>query len=179
MGQVDAFIHGIGTGGCIAGTGKFLKSKKPECKVIAVEPSNGRVHVGDKFNPHPIVGIGAGITSHFLQGPFDSDAARGVVDEWAHASGDECVEYARKAAMLEGIACGPSAGAALKVACDVAARPEMAGKTVVVVLASHAIRYATHPLWSSLKTEAASALPSPPNTNKDIELVQWTSPTNE
>ena len=88
-GKVDYFVHGIGTGGCIAGVGKFLKSKNADCKVIALEPSESRVHIGEKPGPHGIVGWAPGVHSEFLEGhalPKDqlSDAPRGVVDEWVH-----------------------------------------------------------------------------------------------
>lgn len=176
QGGVDYFIHGIGTGGCIKGTGQFLKSMKPSVKVVAIEPEEARVHVGAPPKPHPIVGIGAGIVTNFfglegkaLDGPQPID---GVIDEWACASGEEAVAFAKKAACMEGIMCGPSAGAALKVACEVASRPESKGKTIVVILASHGIRYTAHPLWSEVKKEAVASLPAPPNTDKDIDLVQ-------
>jgi len=70
---------------------------------------------------------------------------------------------------------GPSAGAALKVAIELGSRPVNAGKTIVCIIASHGIRYISHPMWAPLKKEAAAALPSPPNTSKDIELMQWRS----
>jgi len=175
-GTVDYFIHGVGTGGCIKGTGEYLKARKPSVKVVAIEPEEARVHIGAPPKPHPIVGIGAGIVTHFfglggkaLDGPVPIE---GVIDEWACASGDEAVATAKKAAALEGIMCGPSAGAALKVACEVASRPEAKGKTIVVILASHGIRYTAHPLWAAVKKEAVAHLPAPPNTDKDIELVQ-------
>eukprot|EP00316_Scyphosphaera_apsteinii_P020898 CAMPEP_0119314096 /NCGR_PEP_ID=MMETSP1333-20130426/31628_1 /TAXON_ID=418940 /ORGANISM="Scyphosphaera apsteinii, Strain RCC1455" /LENGTH=356 /DNA_ID=CAMNT_0007319141 /DNA_START=147 /DNA_END=1217 /DNA_ORIENTATION=+ len=175
-GRVDYFVHGIGTGGCIRGTGEYLKRLKPSVKVIAIEPTEARVHIGAPPKPHPIVGIGAGIVTHFLglEGkPVENEAPLpGIIDEWAHASGDECVAFAKRAAELEGIMCGPSAGAALKVATDIASRPEAKGKTIVVILASHGIRYTAHPLWAEVKKEAAAALPAPPNMDKDIELVQ-------
>lgn len=182
-GAVDVFIHGIGTGGTIKGAGSYLKSQKPECQVIAIEPSNARVHVGAPPAPHSIVGIGAGIVTHFLGLEEDGVSKAltteapipGVIDEWAHASGEEAIEFAAKACQLEGMMVGPSAGAALKVACDVACRPGMEGKTVVAMLASHGIRYTAHPMWSATKNEALSALPTPPNMATDIDLVQWTS----
>ena len=184
-GKVDVFIHGIGTGGTIAGTGKFLKEKKSDVKIVAIEPSNARVHVGAPPAPHTIVGIGAGIPTHFLSMPTneagdpvalpEEKPIEGVVDEWAHASSDEAIEFASKACKMEGMMVGPSAGAALKVACDVACRPESEGKTVVVVCASHGIRYVAHPLWGAVKKEAAAALPVPPNMDKSIETVQWKS----
>jgi cysteine synthase A len=184
-GAVDIFIHGIGTGGTISGAGKYLKEMKPSCQIVAIEPSNARVHVGMAPAPHTIVGIGAGIPTHFLNMPTDAEGnpvalasatpIPGVVDEWAHASQEEAVEFARKACMTEGMMIGPSAGAALKVACDIATRPESQGKTIVVVLASHGIRYGAHPMWADVKAEAATALPKPPNMDKTIQVVQWDS----
>ena len=188
-GSVDVFIHGIGTGGTLSGAGKFLKEKATEAgkevQLVGIEPSNARVHVGAPPAPHTIVGIGAGIPTNFLSLPTDENgdtlpleapsAIPGVVDEWAHASSDEAIAFAQKACTLEGMMVGPSAGAALKVACDIACRPESAGKTLVVMLASHGIRYGAHPMWAAIKKEAAAALPSPPNTDKEIETVQWKS----
>jgi cysteine synthase len=183
-GQVDVFIHGIGTGGCISGAGKFLKEKKPSVQVVAIEPEEARVHLGAPMKPHPIVGIGAGLVTHFLgmegkalDGVGEDGKGTplpGVIDEWACASGAECVEYAKKAAMQEGIMCGPSAGAALKVALQVASRPESAGKTIVVILASHGIRYTAHPLWAAVKAQAVPALPAPPDMSKEGELLRAT-----
>ena len=86
-GQVDYFVHGIGTGGCVAGVGKFLKSKNADCKVVALEPSEARVHTGADNCKHGIVGWSPGMHSQFLEGHDQpkqtlSDAPRGVVDEW-------------------------------------------------------------------------------------------------
>jgi len=183
-GAVDIFIHGIGTGGCIAGTGKYLKEKKKGVRVVAIEPTEARVHLGAPMKPHPIVGIGAGIVTNFfgmegkpLDGAGDDGKGTpipGVIDEWASASGEECVAFAKKASSMEGIMCGPSAGAALKVAVEVASRPESAGKTIVVMLASHGIRYTAHPLWAEVKKQATAALPAPPDMSKDGDLVRAT-----
>jgi cysteine synthase A len=176
-GKVDVFIHGVGTGGTIGGAGGFLK-EKCGTKVVCIEPSNARVHVGDSMNPHTILGIAPGLTSNFFGMDKEKlvDGPNGVVDEWAHASSDEAVEWAQKAAKLEGIMCGPSAGAALKVLAEIAARPESAGKTIVAVLASHGIRYTAHPLWKAVKEEAAQALPVPPNMDKEGPTLLWKSP---
>ena len=92
---VDFFVHGIGTGGCIAGVGKFLKEKNPECKVIALEPSEARVHTGAPMGKHGIVGWMPGFHSNFLEGAGKpaaelSDAPRGVVDEWGHVQKPAC-----------------------------------------------------------------------------------------
>ena len=82
-----------------------------------------------------------------------SDSPRGVVDEWGHVSTAECVEWATKVTQTESIMVGPSAGAAIKYACDVACRPEAAGKTIVVMVGSHGIRYVQHPLWAKIEDE--------------------------
>lgn len=178
--QVDYFIHGIGTGGCIAGAGKYLKEQNPACKVIALEPSEARVHTGAPMAKHGIVGWMPGFHSKFLEGvnlPAAelSDAPRGVVDEWGHVATPEAVQFALKVCREEGMMVGPSAGAAIKYACDVACRPEAAGKTIVVVVPSHAIRYVQHPLWASMKEEAARALPATPVSDKDAPIVLWDS----
>jgi cysteine synthase A len=179
-GQVDYFVHGIGTGGCIAGVGKFLKDKNPACKVVALEPSEARIHTGAPMGKHGIVGWAPGFHSNFLDGVGKpaaelSDAPRGVVDEWGHVSTAECVEWATKVTQTEGMMVGPSAGAAIKYACDVACRPEAAGKTIVVVVPSHGIRYVQHPLWGKMKAEVATALPSPPCSDKEAPILQWDS----
>jgi len=179
-GQVDYFIHGIGTGGCVAGVGKFLKEKNPACKVVALEPSEARIHTGAPMGKHGIVGWAPGFHSNFLDGVGKpaaelSEAPRGVVDEWGHVSTAECVEWATKVTQTEGMMVGPSAGAAIKYACDVACRPEAAGKTIVVVVPSHGIRYVQHPLWGKMKAEVATALPSPPCSDKEAPILQWDS----
>jgi len=179
-GNVDYFVHGIGTGGCIAGVGKFLKEKNPECKVVALEPSEARVHTGAPMAKHGIVGWAPGFHSNFLEGvgkPAEelSDAPRGVVDEWGHVSTPECVQWATKVCQDEGMMVGPSAGAAIKFACDLACRDEAEGKTIVVVVPSHGIRYVQHPLWASMKEEATKALPSPPCSDKEAEICLWDS----
>merc|ERR1719440_1529426 len=155
-GEIDYFVHGVGTGGCISGTGKFLKEKKSSVKMVAIEPSNSRVHVGEApSGPHSIVGIGAGVKTHFLGATEEQTFVDpSIVDEWAHASSEEAIEYAAKACQQEGMMVGPSAGAALKVACDLAVREEAAGKTIVVMQASHGIRYVNHPMWAAVKKEA-------------------------
>ena len=177
-GQVDFLVHGVGTGGTLGGAGKYLKEKKPSVKLVAIEPSNSRVHVGESPNPHTIVGIGAGVKTHFLaDDPSASEAFVNpeLIDTWAHASSDESVEWAMKATQQEGMMVGPSAGAALKVGCELATTDEAAGKTIVIMLASHGIRYVNHPMWAAVKKEATAALPTPPNMSKDIEDVQWKS----
>jgi len=176
-GEVDFFVHGVGTGGTISGTGKFLKEKKPSVKVLAIEPSNSRVHMGEKpQGPHTIVGIGAGVPTHFLYANTEETFVNpAIVDEWTCCTGDEAVEFALKACTTEGMMVGPSAGAALKVACDLCVKDECAGKTVVVVMPSHGIRYVNHPMWAAVKKEATAALPAPPNMATDCDNILWKS----
>jgi len=183
-GQLDYFIHGIGTGGCIAGVGKYLKEQNPAVKVVALEPSEARVHTGAPMGKHGIVGWMPGFHSNFLEGVGKpaaelSEEPRGVVDEWGHVSTPECVQWATKVCQEEGMMIGPSAGAAIKYACDVACRDEAEGKTIVVVVPSHGIRYVQHPLWSKMKEEAAKALPSPPISDKEADICQWDSAKTE
>ena len=178
-GDVDYLVHGVGTGGTLAGAGRYLKEMKPSVKLVAIEPTNSRVHMGDPPNPHTILGIGAGVKTHFLGGELakggEAFVDMALIDEWAHATSDEAIFWAKKATTEEGIMVGPSAGAALKVACELAARDDAEGKTIVVVMASHGIRYVNHPMWAAVKKEASAALPTPPNLSKELEPVQWKS----
>jgi len=176
-GQIDYFVHGIGTGGCVQGVGTFLKAKKPAAKIIAVEPSESRIHIGEPKGKHAILGIGAGLRSAFLgepDGAFD-EAPRGVVDEWAHVDTPSAMQTVHRMCQLEGMMIGPSAGASLKVAFDIAARPEAAGKTIVVVIPSHALRYTKTPLWDELMAECARALPAIPVSAEEKPLLLWNS----
>jgi len=181
-GQVDYFVHGIGTGGCIAGVGKYLKEKNPEVKVVALEPTESRVHVGEAPKPHGVVGWSPGVHSEFIEGfAWDKEKlnaeARGIVDEWGHVSSKEAVEWSLHVTRSEGMMVGPSSGAAIKYAVDVASRPEAKGKTVVVVVPSHGIRYVAHPLWAGVVNEANEALPPgmTPCSDKDKPPLLWAS----
>jgi len=141
------------------------------------------VHVGQPMAKHGIVGWMPGFHSNFIEGAkWDkdllNDRPRGVVDEWGSVSTPEAVEWAKKMAATEGMMVGPSAGAAIKYAIDVACRPEATGKTVVVVVPSHGIRYVAHPLWAAMKEEAGSALPSVPESDKEKGVLLWDSAKN-
>jgi len=180
--KVDYFVTGVGTGGTATGVGRYLTEKNPECKVVCVEPTESRVHLGETHSPHTILGIGAGVTTHFLtqlapDQPFTKQGGlpRGHVSEFACATSAESIEWAVKLAQMEGIMAGPSSGATFKVAMDIAARPEAKDKTIVVIMASHGIRYTTHPLWKHVKEEARNALPQPPNMSKEANLLLWDS----
>ena len=139
-GEVDYFVAGVGTGGTITGTGHFLKEKKPDVRVIAVEPSGSPVLSGGKSGPHGLQGIGAGFIPEVLD--------TGVYDEVITVSDEEAFETGRMLGKTEGILSGISSGAALKAAIDVAKRPEAEGKTVVVLLPDTGDRYLSTELFA-------------------------------
>jgi len=178
-GAVDAFIAGAGTGGTINGVSRYLKGLNPDCHTVCVEPTESRVLVGEDPDMHGVVGIGAGLQLPLLEDlapgqPF-VDGARGTIDEFLHASTPEAVQWANKVAAEEGLLIGPSSGAAIKVAVDVAKRAEMAGKNIVVIQASSAIRYVSHPMWEGVRVEGQAALPIPPDLENEFPICRWTS----
>jgi cysteine synthase A len=141
-GEVDVFIAGVGTGGTITGVGEVLKSRKASVRVIAVEPSESPVLSGGAPGPHKIQGIGAGFVPPILD--------RSVIDEVITIGAETAVETARALARHEGIAGGISSGAAVAAAIEVAARPAMAGKTIVTVVPDFAERYLSTGLFEGL-----------------------------
>ena len=142
-GAVDVIVSGVGTGGTLTGCGSVLKPRKPGLKMIAVEPEVSPVLSGGEPAPgNMIQGIGAG----FIPEVLDTS----LIDEVVCVSNDDAFAMARLAARVEGIACGTSSGAALVAAYRVASRPEMDGKTMVVVLPSFAERYISTPLFEDL-----------------------------
>ncbi|KAK3236339.1 hypothetical protein CYMTET_53511 [Cymbomonas tetramitiformis] len=179
-GKIDYFIAGVGTGGTVNGAGRFLKKKNPKMKIICVEPTESRVLVGEQHTKHTVLGIGAGFQPKFIEelepGAAFKEGARGIVDEFLHASSEQSCEWATTLAKNEGLLVGPSSGAAAKVAAEIAARPEAKGKTIVFISPSSGIRYLNHPLlWADVKGEAAAALPAPPNMSPDAPLLGWDS----
>ncbi len=142
QGGVDAVVSGIGTGGTITGVGQVLKARKPGVRIVAVEPAASPVLSGGAPSPHPIQGIGAG----FVPAVLDTK----VYDEIIQVTGDESMAMARRMARREGIPGGISSGAALAAALRLAARPEMAGKQIVVIIPSFAERYMTTALFDGL-----------------------------
>jgi cysteine synthase A len=139
-GEVAAVIAGVGTGGTITGTSRFLKSKNPEILSFAVEPDTSAVISGEGPGKHQIQGIGAG----FIPGNLDTT----VIDGTITVSSEESFEWSRRLAKEEGIMAGISSGANVCAAAKIAARPEFAGKTIVTFLPSLGERYLSTPLFS-------------------------------
>ena len=140
-GQVDIFVACVGTGGTISGTGKGLKARRPDIRVVAVEPAESPVLSGGKAGPHKIQGIGAG----FIPGTYDS----GVVDQIMTVPGDEAIRTARELAREEGILVGISSGAAVYAATALATLPENEGKNIVVLLPDTGERYLSTELFTA------------------------------
>lgn len=138
-GDVDAFVAGIGTGGTITGVGRYLKEQKPSVQIVGVEPAGSPVLSGGAAGSHGLQGIGAG----FVPAVLDTS----VVDEVLTATEEEAYAAARVLAQREGVLVGISSGAALSAAVRFAARPENAGKTVVVLLPDVGDRYLSTPLF--------------------------------
>jgi len=139
-GKVDIFVSGVGTGGTITGVSRYLKQEKGlKVHSVAVEPAASPVLSGGSPGKHRIQGIGAGFKPDVLD--------MSVVDEVVQVTDEESMEMAPRVAREEGIICGISCGAAMSAALRIAARPESAGKTIVVVLPDSGERYLSTPMF--------------------------------
>ena len=138
-GEVDIFVAGVGTGGTLTGTGKYLKSKKPSVKVVAVEPKGSPVLSEGRSGSHKIQGIGAGFVPKVLD--------TGIYDEIIPVENEDAFAWGRIFGRTEGILIGISGGAAIKAAAELAKREENTGKTIVVILPDGGDRYLSTPLF--------------------------------
>ena len=139
-GQVDYFVAGVGTGGTITGTGRFLKSKNPDVRVVAVEPASSAVLSTGVAGAHKIQGIGAGFVPEVLDTK--------IYDEIIPVSNDDAFATGKEVGKNEGVLVGISSGAALWAAIELAKRPENEGKTIVVLLPDTGDRYLSTPLFA-------------------------------
>jgi cysteine synthase A len=138
-GNVDIFVAGIGTGGTITGTGKYLKEKNPSVKIVGVEPADSPLITQGKAGPHGIQGIGANFIPEILD--------TGLLDEVVTVTTEAAYAAGRRMGTEEGVLAGISAGAALHVALELAKKEENAGKTIVALLPDSGERYLTTPMY--------------------------------
>jgi cysteine synthase A len=141
-GKLDALVAGVGTGGTITGCAQVLKPRLPDLRVIGVEPEDSAILSGGNPGPHKIQGLGAGFVPEILE--------MSAIDEFLSIGNETAFETARQIARLEGIPVGISSGAAVAGALEVGARPEMAGKRVLVIIPSFAERYLSTDLFSGV-----------------------------
>ncbi len=139
-GDIDIFVAGVGTGGTLSGIGKYLKEKKPNIKIVAVEPSTSPVLSGGKSGPHKIQGIGAG----FIPQTYHAE----VVDEILTVDNDDAIRTGRQLAQQEGLLVGISSGAAAFAAAELALRPENKDKKIVTLLPDTGERYLSTALYA-------------------------------
>lgn len=137
---MDIFVAGVGTGGTISGTGKYLKEQKSDIEVIGVEPAGSAILSGGEAGPHGLQGIGAG----FIPKNLDMD----VLDEVITVTNEEAYQAGRDLARFEGLLCGITSGAALHAAIEEARRAENEGKTIVVLLPDTGERYLSTPMFA-------------------------------
>ncbi len=145
-GDIAAFVAGVGTGGTITGTSRYLKRKQPSTWCVAVEPCESPVLSGGQPGPHAIQGIGAG----FVPDVLDTS----VIDEVIQVNSEDAMAMTRRLAKEEGLLCGVSSGAAVTAAVRLAKRPEFTDKRIVVIIPSFGERYLSSPVFADVKAEA-------------------------
>ena len=141
-GRLDAIVAGVGTGGTITGCAQALRGRGTDIRFIAVEPEDSAILSGGKPGPHKIQGIGAGFV------PANLD--RGLIDEVIRIGNETAFSTARRVAAAEGLPVGISSGATIAAALEIGARPQMAGKRIVAIVASNAERYLSTELFSEI-----------------------------
>jgi len=156
-GKIDILVSGVGTGGTLTGVGEFIRAKKPDFKIVAVEPTDSPVLSGGKPGPHKIQGIGTGFVPDVLR--------TDLINEVLQSTLDESLDVARRMAKEEGIFIGISGGAAVSQALKVANREENAGKLIVVIVPDFGERYLSTILFQGLKDEAANL----PTVDADVD----------
>ena len=139
-GQLDIFVAGVGTGGTVTGTGRYLKEQNPAIQVVAVEPAGSPLLSGGKAGPHGLQGMGANFIPDILD--------RALIDRVITVTEEQAYETGRQLARLEGVLCGISSGAALYAAQQLAALPENRGKRIVVLLPDSGDRYFSTPMFA-------------------------------
>ncbi|AGP30191.1 cysteine synthase A [Corynebacterium terpenotabidum] len=142
-GKVDIFVAGVGTGGTVSGTGKYLKEQNPEIKIVGVEPKDSPLLTEGRFGPHKIQGIGTNF--------FPDNLNKEIIDSVYDATIEESVKWAREIAAKEGILVGISTGANIAAAVAEAAKPENEGKLIVAVVADFGERYVSTLLFDDLR----------------------------
>jgi cysteine synthase A len=187
-GEIDVLVAGAGTGGTLVGAGRYLKEQKPSVRVVMVEPASSRVFQGAKHRVHSLVGIGTGLHVPMIEAlapgvPHVEGRGRGMIDEFVSAADGASLDMALRLGREQGLLVGPTSGAAILCACELACRPESAHQTIVAVCASSAVRYIQHPMFKALRDEANCALgssdhgpqmatPSPPATAPSAAVAQ-------